>query len=359
MIERAPQLRKDPETGKDTYAIIQAEDELAAIGMVCGAGWAGLRSMTATSGPGLSLMVEYLGLAYYTEVPLVVWDVQRVGPSTGLPTRTSQGDITMVNFLGHGDTDQIMLFPSSVNECFEFGWKALDLAERFQAPIFVLSDLDLGMNNWITKKFYYPEEPLERGKVLWEDDLERLEGDWGRYLDKDGDGICYRTVMGNLHPKAAYFARGTGHDEHALYSENPEVWKRMMDRLKKKYQTAREQLPEPIVRSKDHARIGLISLGTVDFAVIEAQDLLEKKGIMTDYMRIRALPTSVEVDKFINEHQRTYVIEANRDGQLCQILSISANYEEQRLHSIAFSNGLPLTAKWIMGQVENKEKGSF
>ncbi len=228
-----PMLRKDPEEeGKNTFVIIQAEDELAAIGMTVGAGWSGLRAMTATSGPGLSLMTEYAGLAYFTEVPLVVWDVQRVGPSTGLPTRTAQGDLTFTYFMGHGDTQQVILLPGSVNECFEFGWRAFDIAERLQTPVFVLSDLDLGMNNWMTRPFVYPDVAMDRGKVLWEDDLEKMGGAWARYQDIDGDGIPYRTVPGNRHPAAAYFARGTGHTIEARYSEEPDVWQDNLERLK-------------------------------------------------------------------------------------------------------------------------------
>ncbi|HEJ83143.1 MAG TPA: 2-oxoacid:acceptor oxidoreductase subunit alpha, partial [Desulfobacteraceae bacterium] len=211
-IQYLPELRKDPETGKNTFAVIQAEDELAAIGMAVGAGWSGLRALTSTSGPGLSLMTEYAGLAYFAEVPLVIWDVQRVGPSTGLPTRTAQGDLTFTHFLGHGDTEQVILLPGSVNECFEFGWKAFDIAERLQTPVFVLSDLDFGMNQWMTRPFQYPDRSMDRGKVLWEEDLEKLKGEWGRYREVDGDGIPYRTLPGNRHPRAAYFTRGTGHD---------------------------------------------------------------------------------------------------------------------------------------------------
>ena len=222
----ANKLRKDPETGKNNFAIVQAEDELAAIGMAIGAGWAGLRSMSSTSGPGISLMTEYISLAYYAEVPLVLWDVQRVAPSTGLPTRTGQCDLIQNYFLGHGDTRHIILIPSSVTECFEFGWKAFDYAEQLQAPVIILSDLDLGMNLWMTKRFDYPDQPIARGKILWEDGLEAFKGEWGRYLDVDGDGIPYRTVMGNAHAKAPYFARGTGHDEFGNYSEDPEVWQR-------------------------------------------------------------------------------------------------------------------------------------
>ena len=229
--ENLPHLRACPKTGKDTFAVVQAEDELAAIGMAIGAGWSGLRAMTSTSGAGISLMSEYAGLAYYAEVPIVVWNVQRVGPSTGLPTRTSQGDLTQAYFLSQGDTRFIILIPGSVNECFEFGWKAFDIAEHYQTPVIVLSDLDLGMNQWMTPEFVYPDKPFDRGKVLWEEDIEKIKEKWGRYRDLDGDGIPYRTLPGNRHPNAAYFARGTGHDEDANYSEDPEVWERGLKRI--------------------------------------------------------------------------------------------------------------------------------
>jgi len=355
MIFFAPQLRKDPETVKETYVIEQAEDELAAIGMACGAGWAGLRSMTATSGPGLSLMTEYLGLAYYAEIPVVVWDVQRVGPSTGLPTRTGQGDLTMSYFLGHGDTNHIILIPGSVNECFEFGWQALDFAERFQTPILILSDLDLGMNQWMTKRFNYPDKPIDRGKILWEEDLERLKGKWGRYQDVDGDGIPYRTLMGNKDPRAAYFARGTGHDEYGKYSENPQIWKAMLDRIKRKFETARSILPNPVLRKKDGAKIGLIAMGSTDPAVFEAQDLLVQAGLATDYLRIRAIPFSDEVKHFILAHECNYVLELNRDGQLHQILTL--NYQElsEKMISLSISDGMPMVAAWIQNKVMEKE----
>ena len=357
MKEYATMLRKDPDSNKMTYAIVQAEDELAAIGMACGAGWAGLRSMTSTSGPGLSLMVEYLGLAYYTETPIVVWDVQRVGPSTGMPTRTSQGDLTMVYFLGHGDTNQIILIPGSVNECFEFGWRALNIAEKYQAPVFVMSDLDLGMNIWMTEKFVFPNEPIDRGKVLWEEDLEKLKGDWGRYRDVDGDGVPYRTVMGNQFQGAAWFARGTGHDENARYSENAQVWQEMLDRIKKKYETARNALPEPKCRNIDGSRIGVISMGSTHPAMIEAQDMLEALGINVDYLRVRSLPTSDKIREFIASHERTYVVEMNRDGQLHQILSLETPLLVQKLKSVAHTDGLPLTAKWIVEKISIEEEG--
>lgn len=352
----APQLRQDPETGKNTFAIVQAEDELASIGMAVGAGWAGLRSMTSTSGPGVSLMTEYMSLAYYAEVPLVMWDVQRVGPSTGLPTRTGQGDLIQNYYLGHGDTQHIILIPSTVNECFEFGWKAFDIAEKFQTPVIVLSDLDLGMNQWMTKKFEYPDKPIERGKILWEDDLEKFKGDWGRYLDVDGDGIPYRTVMGNRHQRAAYFTRGTGHDEYGHYSEAPDVWERITKRIKQKFEQAREELPEPVYRRIEGAEIGMIFMGSTEPAVLEAQDILEVKGIKANTMRVRSLPFSKDVKKFISSHQRNYVLELNQDGQLHQLLSIDMCDMVDRLRSLSHIDGLPMTAEWIVKSVLEKEQ---
>lgn len=355
LVTFAPRLRKDPKTQKVNFAVIQAEDELAAVGMAVGAGWAGLRSMTSTSGPGISLMTEYMSMAYYAEVPLVLWDVQRVGPSTGLPTRTAQGDLTLNYFLGHGDTQHIILIPSSVNECFEFGWKAFDIAEQFQTPVIVLSDLDLGMNLWITKKFNYPDQPINRGKVLWEEDLENLEYEWGRYLDVDGDGVPYRTLMGNVHPKAPYFTRGTGHDEFGNYSEDPEVWKRMLDRIKYKFESAKETLPKPVYRALPDAEIGIIAMGSTEPAVIEAQDKIKGIGIPTDFMRVRALPFSKEVREFIESHQRNYVLELNRDGQLHQLLSLEYCDMTSRLTSLSYIDGLPMTADWIVQSVTKKE----
>ncbi len=352
----APRLRTDPETGKNTFAIVQAEDELAAIGMAVGAGWAGIRSMTSTSGPGISLMTEYMSLAYYAEVPLVLWDVQRVGPSTGLPTRTGQGDLTLNYFLGHGDTNQIILIPSTVTECFDFGWQAFDIAEAFQTPVIVLSDLDLGMNQWMTKAFNYPDKPIDRGKILWEDELEAFKGEWGRYLDVDGDGVPYRTVMGNKSPKAPYFTRGTGHDEYGNYSEAPEVWRKMLDRIKMKFERAREALPQPVYRRIEGAEIGLIAMGSTEAAVLEAQDKLLEKGIPTDFMRIRALPTAKEVGTFIREHDRNFVIELNRDGQLHQILTIEYCNQTGSMISLAYIDGLPMTAEYIINGVLEQEE---
>lgn len=345
--EYLPMLRKDPETGKNTYAVVQAEDELAAIGMAIGAGWSGLRAMTSTSGPGFSLMTEFAGLGYFAEIPLVVWDVQRAGPSTGLPTRTAQGDLTFTYFMGHGDTQQVILLPGSVYECFEFGWKAFDLAERLQTPVFVLSDLDFGMNQWMTPPFEYPDQPMDRGKILWEEDLDRLKGDWQRYMDVDGDSIPYRTVPGNRHHKAAYFTRGTGHNENARYSEDPVEYIQLLGRLKRKYETARTMVPRPVVYTVEGSEIGIIAFGSTDPAIQEALDRMDRAGIKADYMRIRAVPFSAEVEEFIKDHERNYVIEMNRDGQLHQILTLDYPDLFKNLISLAHSDGLPLTASHV------------
>lgn len=357
LVEYLPILRKDiSPDGKNTYAVVQAEDELAAIGMAVGAGWAGLRSMTSTSGPGLSLMAEYAGLAYFAEVPLVVWDVQRVGPSTGLPTRTAQGDLTFTHFMGHGDTQHVILLPGSVNECFEFGWKSFDIAERLQLPVFVLTDLDFGMNQWMTQPFEYPNTPMDRGKVLWEEDLERLQGQWGRYRDVDGDGITYRTLPGNRHPSAAYFARGTGHDVNARYSEDNEVWHDLLERLKTKYQSARRHVPAPVIERMEGARFGIISFGSTLPAIEEARYQLQEKGIATDFLRVRAVPFTDEVGDFIRQHSHVYVVEMNRDGQLNQLLTLEYPQEATRLRSIAFTDGLPLTAAFVRQAILAQEE---
>lgn len=357
-----PMLRKDPETGSMTCVVVQAEDELAAVGMAVGAGWAGLRAMTSTSGPGLSLMTEYMGLAYFAEVPLVVWDVQRVGPSTGLPTRTAQGDLSMTYFMSHGDTNFIQLFPGSVNECFEFGWKAFDIAERMQMPVIVLSDLDLGMNQWMTEPFRYPDTPMDRGKVLWEKDLEAMakegKAKWGRYLDVDGDGIPYRTLPGNRHPSAAYFARGTGHDEYARYSEDPDVWERNLNRLAKKYITAKQYVPKPVLKTMEGATIGIISMGSADPSVEEARAFLARENMPTDYLRIRAVPFTDEVEQFIRDHEKVYVVELNRDGQLRQILMVNMPDDlHARLRKVAHTDGMPLSPRWIKEEIIAQETG--
>jgi 2-oxoglutarate/2-oxoacid ferredoxin oxidoreductase subunit alpha len=342
-----PLLRKR-EDGKRTYAVMQAEDELAAIGMAIGAGWSGLRAMTSTSGPGLSLMTEFAGLAYYAEVPVVIWDVQRIGPSTGLPTRTSQGDLTFVNSMGHGDTQAVILLPGGVNECFEFGWRAFDVAERLQMPVFVLSDLDMGMNQWMSKPFEYPDTPMQRGKVLWDKDIEELKGNWARYLDKDGDGIPYRTVPGNRHPMSSYFARGTGHDEQARYTEDSSVWLRNMDRLKKKYETAREYVPDPVLHAKRGATVGVIGFGSTEAAILEAIHQLDTEhGIKAEFLRLRAVPFTQEVTEFINKYDQIFVVEQNRDGQMHQLLTIAYPEQAATLKSVAYGDGLPASAKWV------------
>ena len=341
-----PSLRTDPETGKATYSIIQAEDELAAIGMAIGAGWVGARAMTSTSGPGISLMAEFSGLAFFAEVPVVIWDIQRMGPSTGLPTRTSQGDIMFVRFLGHGDTRQVMLLPGSAAECFEFGWRAFDLAERLQTPVFVMSDLDLGMNLWMSEPFVFPDKPMDRGKVLTADDLERV-GSFARYRDIDGDGIPYRTLPGNEHPLSPYLARGTGHSEEAVYSERPDDWEANMERLLRKHTNSRTILPRPVIDLSAGAEIGLIGFGTTDPAIQEARQRLLVKGVDTSYLRLRAVPFVEDVGEFIEEHERVYVIEMNSDGQMRQLLQLEYPELAARVRSLRRNNGLPLTARWI------------
>lgn len=354
--EYVPVFRKDPVTGKNTCVVIQAEDELAAIGMVVGAGWSGLRAMTSTSGPGFSLMVEYVGLAYFSEVPTVIWDIQRIGPSTGLPTRTSQGDLRLAYFMGHGDVKNVILFPGSVTECFEFGWKAFDIAERLQTPVIVLSDLDFGMNQWMTKPFEYPDRPMDRGKILWEDDLKQMSGKWARYLDVDGDGITYRTLPGNKLPNAAYFARGTGHDEYANYSEEPDDWENNLLRLRRKIDGNVSLLPKPVITQVEGATIGIISYGSTTVAIQEALETLSLKGYKIDHLRMRSLPTAPEVKDFVHSHERNYVIELNRDGQLHQILRLEIPESSLKLISLSHLDGLPLTSQWVVNQIIAKEE---
>jgi 2-oxoglutarate ferredoxin oxidoreductase subunit alpha len=354
--EYLPDLRTDEESGKSTFAIIQAEDELAAVGMAVGAGWAGARAMTSTSGPGISLMAEFAGLAYFAEIPVVIWDVQRMGPSTGLPTRTSQGDILFIRFLGHGDTNQVMLLPGSVSECFEFGWKAFDLAERLQTPVFVLSDLDLGMNLWMSEDFQYPENPMDRGKVLNAEDLDRIE-EFARYRDIDGDGIGYRTLPGTDHPKAAYFLRGTGHTDAAVYSESPDDWVANMSRIERKMETACTLMPKPIRDDAKGAEIGIVAYGSSDPAVSEARARLEHMGIQTSYLRLRSVPFPDEVIDFIRDYPKVYVVEMNTDGQMCQLLQLAVPDQATKLHSLSHNNGFPLSARWITEQISTVEGG--
>jgi 2-oxoglutarate ferredoxin oxidoreductase subunit alpha len=351
----APDLRKDPETGKATYAIIQAEDELAAIGMVLGAGWSGARSMTATSGPGISLMSEFGGMSYFAEIPAVIWDIQRMGPSTGLPTRTSQGDVLAAYYLGHGDTKHVVLFPSTPKECFEMAGTAFDLAERLQTLVFVLSDLDLGMNLWISDEFDYPDAPFDRGKVLTAADLRDRGGKWGRYVDEDGDGITYRTLPGTDHPLAAYFTRGTGHNEYAGYSERSEDWEKNLFRLARKFETARTLVPKPVIDDVEEARIAIISMGSNDPAIQEARDRMRKAGVETSYLRLRALPISQTVRDYIASYDEVYVIENNFDGQLHKILLTETPEYATRLVSIAKCDGMPLSARFITESILKKQ----
>ncbi len=358
MSSYAAQVRRDPETKQATYAIVQAEDELAAIGMVLGAAWAGARAMTATSGPGISLMSEFVGYGYFAEIPAVIWDVQRMGPSTGLPTRTNQGDIMAAHYLGHGDGRHPVLFPADPTECFDMAIDAMNLAERLQTPVFVLSDLDIGMNLWITKEFSYPEKPLDRGKVLSAEQLAQFKDNhggqrWGRYLDVDGDGIPYRTLPGTDNPAAAYFTRGTGHTEYATYSERPEVWENNLLRLHRKFDTARSLVPAPIVQEAEGATLGIISVGSNHPAIIEALARLGDEQITAGYLRIRALPVNGEVKAFVEKYDKVYVIENNLDGQLHKILQTEMPELASKLVSLAKCDGLPLSARWITEQIAN------
>ncbi|HXJ89838.1 MAG TPA: 2-oxoacid:acceptor oxidoreductase subunit alpha [Candidatus Binatia bacterium] len=355
MIEYMKEYRIGPD-GKATFAIVQAEDELAAIGMVIGAGWAGARSMTATAGPGISLMAEFAGLAYYVEVPGVIWDIQRVGPSTGLPTRTSQGDILSTAVLSHGDTKHIMLIPCSVEECFTMAPEAFNLAEQFQTLVFVMSDLDLGMNNWMSDPFPYPTTPINRGKVLSKEDLDRLGG-FARYKDVDGDGIGYRTLPGTQHPAAAYFARGSGHNEKAQYSERADDFENNMERLNRKFETARSFVPRPEIIKGNNAEIGIIGYGTSHWGITESRDQLRSEyNIEIDYLRLRAYPFTREVHEFIEQHERVYVVEQNRDAQMLSLLKLDAKPElTPRLRSIAHITGLPLDARSITDELTSME----
>ncbi len=342
--------------GKKTFAVVQAEDELAAIGMAVGAGWAGARSITATSGPGISLMSEFVGLAYFAEIPVAIVDVQRMGPSTGLPTRTNQGDVVKLHLLGHGDCRHVVLIPGSVGECFSLTAEAIDLSQELQTPVFVATDLDLGMNLWLSEPFAYPEKPIRRGKIL---DAEALEarGQFERYRDLDGDGVCYRTLPGTEHPLAAYFTRGTGHNERSGYSERPEDWKRNIDRLARKLETARNRLPAPVIDTPPGARVGLIAYGSTHPAMAEARDLLRDQGLLAGYCRIRSLPVSDEVPAFIARYDRVYVVEQNRDGQVCTLLrgSLEGTLDD-RLVSVTHYNGTPIAAENIAHPILDWER---
>ena len=333
---------------------MQAEDEIASLGMVIGASWAGARSMTATAGPGISLMGEFAGLAYYAETPAVIFDVQRVGPSTGLPTRTAQGDLLQAAFLSHGDTKHIMLIPCSVEECYTMAQEAFELAEQFQTPVFVMMDLDLGMNNWMADGFKYPTTPINRGKVLTAEKLKEL-GEWGRYKDVDGDGIAYRTIPGDGLP--AYFTRGSGHNAKGQYSERPDDYVENMDRLSRKFETARKFVPKPVVQTNPKAKIGFIGYGTSHFAIEESRDQLrEETKVETSYFRLRAYPFNDELAAFIDAHERVYVIEQNRDAQLLQLMKLELTPDRQKkLRSVLHYNGLPIDARSITDDVLAQE----
>jgi len=312
--------------------------------------------MTTTSGPGISLMSEFIGLGYYAEIPAVVWDIQRVGPSTGLPTRTSQGDILSTALLSHGDTKHIMLFPSSPHECFEMSMDAFNLTEKFQTPVFVMSDLDLGMNNWMSDPFPYPDKPIDRGKVLGKEDLDKLGG-FGRYKDVDGDAIGYRTLPGTQHPAAAYFTRGSGHNAQGIYSERPDDYENNMERLRRKFENVRAVAPAPVIEEMPNAEIGIIAFGTTHWALTESRDQLrDEHKLATDYLRIRAFPFSHEVADFVRSHKRVYVVEQNRDAQMFSLLRLDLDAELLlKLRSVARLDGLPIDARSATDEIAAME----
>jgi 2-oxoglutarate ferredoxin oxidoreductase subunit alpha len=356
LIAYMKRFRIDPETGKATYAIVQAEDELASIGMALGAGWAGARSMTATSGPGVSLMSEFIGLGYYAEVPTVVFNVERVGPSTGLPTRTQQGDLLSTAFLSHGDTRHPMFFPCSPAECFTQAIQAFDFAERFQTPVFVMTDLDLGMNNWTSEPFEYPETPMDRGKVLTAEDLDKLGG-FQRYKDVDGDGVGYRTLPGTRHAQAAYFTRGSGHNEKAQYTEREDDYINNMDRLAHKFEAMRQRVPAPVVSVNPKARIGFVYCGTSDYAVRESCDQLKNEfDIEASYLRLKAYPFTAHLPDFIRRHDRVYVVDQNRDAQLLGLMRLELDVDLlAKLRSVRYYGGLPLDARTVTDEIVKQE----
>jgi 2-oxoglutarate/2-oxoacid ferredoxin oxidoreductase subunit alpha len=354
LIDYLKKYRRDPETGKTTYAVVQAEDELAALGMVIGAGWAGARAMTSTAGPGVSLMAEFAGLGYYAEVPAVIFDIQRAGPSTGLPTRTGQQDILSTAVLSHGDTNHPLLLPSSVTECYTMAMEAFDLAEQLQQPIFVMSDLDLGMNTWMAYPFEYPTTPYKRGKRLDAETLKKL-GQFGRYRDVDGDAIPYRSVPGDGMP--SYFARGSGHNEQALYSERADDYVRNLDRLSRKFETAKTMMPKPEVDLAVEGRIGIIAYGTTHWAIVESRDQLKaERGINTSYLRLKAYPFTQELNDFIDRHDRVYVVEQNRDAQMMSLLRIDLTPERVvKLRSIRHYAGLPIDGRSVTSELLKQE----
>jgi 2-oxoglutarate ferredoxin oxidoreductase subunit alpha len=354
LIEYLRKYRTDKATGKASFAVVQAEDEIAALGMVIGASWAGARSMTSTSGPGISLMAEFTGLAYYAEIPAVIFDIQRVGPSTGLPTRTSQQDVAFAAGLSHGDARHILLLPCSVQECYEFAITAFDLSERFQTPIFVLSELDLAMNNWMSQPFPYPEGDIDRGKVLTAETLKQL-GDWGRYKDVDGDGIPYRTLPGSGLP--AYFTRGSGHNEKGQYSERPDDFVNNLDRLLRKFNTSRAHVPPPEQDVVEGASVGIVAYGTTHWAVVESRDQLRHDaGLETSYLRLRAYPFTPDLGAFVDRHDRVYIVEQNRDAQMMGLIRQELTGAQiSKLRSVLHYNGLPMDARSMTDDVLAQE----
>lgn len=337
--------------GKAKYAVLQAEDELASIGMVFGAGFTGARAMTSTAGPGVSLMNEFIGLAYYAEIPGVIVDVQRVGPSTGLPTRTQQCDIQLCAIASHGDTKHIMVIPATPKECFEMMDDAFNLSEQFQTPVFVMSDLDLGMNQWVDDEPQYKVPKYNRGKVLTKEQLDKVEK-WGRYLDSDGDGICYRTLPGTNHMKASFFTRGSGHDEYARYTESPTAYIRNMDRLLRKWHTAKKFVPKPIVTGDPGAKVGVIAFGTTHPAIVETLDRMKDSKIK--YLRLRGYPFSAEVEEFIKSCDAVYVVEQNRDGQMKQLLEVDLPGYQAKLKSVRYYGGFPISADIVERELKTQ-----
>ncbi len=356
MIGYLKRLRVNKETGEASYAVVQAEDELASIGMVIGAGWAGARAMTSTSGPGISLMSEFIGLGYYAEIPGVIFDVQRVGPSTGLPTRTAQGDTFNNAFVSHGDTKHPILFPGTPEECFSMAIEAFDLSEFYQTPVFVNTDLDLGMNNWMSDPFPYPTEPIRRGKVLSAEELERAGG-FARYKDVDGDGVGYRTLPGTNHPEAAYFTRGSGHNDKAQYSERPDDYVNNVDRLARKFEHMRTKMPAPEVIVNPKASVGVLCCGTSLHAAEESRDQLGREyGFETSYYRVRAFPFHTELEEFIDRHDRVYIIDQNRDGQLYSLIKLdSPPHRIAKLRSVRYYGGMPLDARTVTDEIVLQE----
>ncbi|MSQ92860.1 MAG: 2-oxoacid:acceptor oxidoreductase subunit alpha [Gammaproteobacteria bacterium] len=343
--------RVDPKTGKNDYLIVQAEDELAAIGIVIGASWNGVRAFTPTSGPGISLMEEFIGLAYYAEVPAVIFDVQRVGPSTGMPTRTQQCDLLACAYASHGDTRHVMLFPDSPEECFQMAVKAFDLAERLQTPVFVLLDLDIGMNDWMAPDFKWDDSyQPDRGKMLSDEQVAGLSK-FQRYLDPDGDGIPYRTLPG-VSPKAAYFTRGSGHNRYGAYTEDSAEYQDVMDRLTRKFATAARLVPPAVIESRG-ASAGIVSLGSCDAPVREALASLRRSGTAIDYLRVRGFPFGAEVEEFLATHQTIFVVEQNRDAQLRSLLTLETAVEKKKLRSILHYNGLPMAADSIVDGINS------